>query len=171
MNEKIALLGLVEILSALSCGIVILFITYRLIRIYGKKKLKIESDNTAYDILIASILFSVGYILMGVIPPILNAFRIVSNTDVSTFKLILSFLGYGGIYIAIAYVLSIIIVIIGIKIYTWMTPVNELEEIKENNLGVAIILSAIIIVLSMFSKDGVILLIESMVPYPDMLPR
>lgn len=171
MNTKIALLGIVEILSALSCGIVILFVTYKLIRVYGKKKLGIESGNLAYNILIASVFFAVGYTLMGVINPIISSFRVLSNTDVSNTKLVLSFLGYGGVYIAIAYILSLLIAMIGLKMYTWMTPMNELVEIKDNNVGVALILGVIIIVLSLFSKDGIVLLIESMVPYPELPPR
>jgi len=34
---------------------------------------------------------------------------------------------------------------IGLKIYDWLTPIDEWEEIKKGNMGVAIILSAVII--------------------------
>jgi uncharacterized membrane protein YjfL (UPF0719 family) len=32
-----------------------------------------------------------------------------------------------------------------VKIFSWITPINEWEEIKKGNIGVAIILSAVII--------------------------
>ena len=70
MNEKIALLGFVEIISALSSGMFILFLTYKIVKIYGKKKLNIDHNNTAYNIMIAGVLFSVGYVVSGVIQPI-----------------------------------------------------------------------------------------------------
>jgi len=171
MNEKIALLGLVEILSSLSCGIVILFITYRLVRVYGKKRLMIDERNTAYNIILGSILFSVGFIVSGVLQPIIDSYRILSNTDIAKVKLIINFILYGGLYIAVAYIFAMIICLLGIKIYSGITPLNEAEEIQNNNIGVAITVAAIVITLSMMSSDGVGLVIESFIPYPDLPPR
>lgn len=170
MNQKIALLGVVEILSALSCGIVILVLTYKILKLYGKKKLNIDHSNTAYNVLTAGVLFAVGYILSGVIQPILNSYRILSDTDISDFKLIIDFMGSGGLYILIAYVFSLFISILGVTIYINMTSVNEMKELKENNVGVAIVLVAIIVTLSLMCKDGIILLIESLIPYPKLPP-
>ena len=171
MNERIALLGIVEILSAVSCGIFILFITYRMLRIYGRKKLQLDHNNLAYNIVIAGVLFSVGYIVSGVIQPILNSFRFLSDTAISKTELILSFIGYGGLYIAIAFIFSVLICFTGAKIYSSMTPLNEAEEIKANNVGVAIVLVAIICTLALMSTDGIALLIESFIPYPELPPR
>ena len=90
MNERIALLGIVEILSSISCGIFILYITYRMLRVYGKKKLSLDHNNAAYNIVIAGVLFSVGYVVSGVIHPILNSFRFLSDTAISKTELIFS---------------------------------------------------------------------------------
>lgn len=170
MNHKIALLGIVEILSALSCGIVILLITYKILKYYARKKLNIDHSNTAYNILTAGILFSVGYVLSGVIKPILSSYRILSDTDISKAKLIVDFLFSGGLYILIGYVFSLIISILGITIYINMTSVNEIKELKENNIGVALVLTAIIITLSLMCSDGIVLFIESFIPYPKLPP-
>lgn len=170
MNQKIALLGLVEILSALSCSIVILVLTYKVLKFYGKKKLNIDHSNTAYNIVIAGVLFSVGFVLSGVIQPILNSYRILSSTDISDVKLIVDFLTYGGLYIVIAYLCSLLISILGVSLYINLTSVNELKELKENNIGVALVLVAIILTLSLMCKDGIILFIESFIPYPKLPP-
>ena len=171
MNTQVALLGLVEILSALSIGIFILILTYRLIKIYGLKKLDINHSNLAYNILIASLLFSVGYVVSGVVQPLLDAFRLLANTDMSTIRLILKFLAFGGLYIAIAYIAILSISFLGIYVYTYITPLDELKEIKNNNIGVGLIVSVIIIVLALFAKDGIILVVESLVPYPSLPPN
>ncbi len=34
---------------------------------------------------------------------------------------------------------------VGLKIYNWLTPINEWEEIKKGNLGVAIIVASVIL--------------------------
>jgi uncharacterized membrane protein YjfL (UPF0719 family) len=170
MNKQVALLGLVEILSALGIGIFILTLTYRLIKIYGLKRLGIDEGNLAYNILIASLLFSVGYVVNGVVQPLLDAFRLLSKSDISSLQLIIKFMAYGGLYIAIAYILSISISLLGIYVYTYITPLDELKEIKNNNIGVGITVSTIIIILTLFTKDGIILFIESLVPYPNFPP-
>lgn len=171
MNSKIAFLGLIEILSALSIGLIILSLTYTVLKRYGKKKLGIGHNNQAYSIFIASVLFSVGYMVSGVIQPILSSFRLLSNTVESTGQLIVKFLGFGAIYIAIAYVAGLIISLSCINIYSALTPIDEFKEIKNNNVGVALISAAIMITLVMMSRDGVIMIIESLIPYPTMPPK
>ena len=149
MNEKIALLGFVEIISSLSCGIVILFLTFKILKIYGHRRLGIDHNNLAYNILVAGVLVSVGFIVSGVF----------------------SFLAYGGLYILIAYVSALIIVFLGLFVYSNMTSLSELKELKNNNIGVAIVLVAIIFTLSLITSNGVILVVESFIPYPDLPAR
>lgn len=168
MNEKIALLGIVEIISSLSCGIAILFLTYKIMSVYGKKRLKMDQNNLAYNLLIAGVLFSVGYMVSGVIDPILDSYRFLSSTDISKSQLIFSFLSYGGLYIAISYFCALVIVFLGLYIYSSLTSISELKELKENNIGVAIVLIAIILTMSLMTSNGVILLIESFIPYPEL---
>ena len=170
MNDRIAVLSIIEILSALSCGIAILYISFRLLKYIGRKMLNIEELNLAYYLFISSITFSIGFIVSGVIQPILDSYRILSNSEITQLELTTSFLFYGGVYIAIAYLLSVLIVITGVVVYTYLTPMDELKEIKHNNIGVSLVLSVIIIVLTLMCKDGIILLIESLVPYPDLPP-
>ena len=171
MNEKIALLGVVEVLSALSCGIVILFMTYAIMKWYGKKKLNLDHSNLAYNILIAGVIFSVGFVVSGAIDPILDSYRLLSHTGITKFKLILSFLAYGGLYIAIAYICAMLVVFLGLYLYASMTSLSELKELKENNIGVALVLFAIIFTLSLVTSGGITLLIESFIPYPDLPAR
>jgi uncharacterized membrane protein YjfL (UPF0719 family) len=34
---------------------------------------------------------------------------------------------------------------LGLKVFTWLTPINEWEELRKGNLGIAIIMAAIVI--------------------------
>ncbi len=48
-----------------------------------------------------------------------------------------------------------------LKVFTWLTPIDEWEEMKKGNLGVAIILAAVIIgfglvVASMVAPPGIV---------------
>jgi len=114
----------------------------------------------------ASVLFSVGYMVSGVVQPLLSLFRIMAATESSTSQLLFSFLGYGAFYIAASYTAGVVVSLVGITIYTGLTPIDEFAELKNNNLGVALIVGTIIIVLTLLTRDGVNLLMESQVPYP-----
>lgn len=166
MNIKLSLLAIVEIFSGLSIGIVIMIITYQALKWIGRKRYDIHQNNVAYSIFIASVLFSIGYMVSGVIQPLLSLFRIMAASEGSTSELIFSFLGYGAFYIASSYAAGVVVCFFGITIYTWITPIDEFEELKNNNLGVALIVGTIIIVLTLLTRDGVNLLMESQVPYP-----
>lgn len=168
MNKNIALLAIIEILASISVGVFILFITYKILSWYGKKKHDITESNTAYNIFIASVLFSVGYVITGVIQPMITSFRILSKTQGDLMLILTHFLTYSTIYVVIAYSISLVISFIGVKIYSWLTPLNEFKELKSNNVGVGVIIGSIIIVLTLMSKSGIILLIEALVPYPDL---
>lgn len=170
MNIKISLLGLIEILSALSIGIFILAMTYQAVRVYGRKRWNIQPGNLAYSIFTAAVLFSIGYLVSGVIQPLISLFRLLAARENDSINLALSFIGIGAIYIALAFASGVVIVVSGIAIYTFLTPIDEFRELKNNNVGVAVIVGTIIITLSMMSKDGVTLLIESLIPYPEQFP-
>ena len=168
MNRNIALLAIIEIVASISVGVFILFVTYKILSWFGRTKHGIEEENTAYNIFIANVLFSIGYVITGVIQPIITSFRLITNTTTDVAPIISQFLLYSTIYVVISYSISLMITFLGVKIYSWLTPLDEFNELKNNNVGVGIIIGSIIIVLTLMSKSGIILLIEAIVPYPEM---
>ena len=54
---------------------------------------------------------------------------------------------------------------------TFITPIDEFTELKNNNIAVALIVGSIIITLSLLTNNGVTLLIESFIPYPQQYPK
>jgi uncharacterized membrane protein YjfL (UPF0719 family) len=171
MNSKLTLLALIEILTALSLGVAILASTYLLLKYVGSKKYGIEKNNQAYGIFMASVLFSVGYIVSGVIQPLLSLFRILSTRDTSTFHLALSFFGIGAIYNFAAFAVALLVCLLGMALYNYITPIDEMTEMRNNNIAVALVAGSIIITLSLMTRDGVSLLLESFIPYPEMYPK
>jgi uncharacterized membrane protein YjfL (UPF0719 family) len=171
MKTKLTLLAIIEILSAVSMGMFILAATYQMLKYYGRKRYDIQHNNLAYGVFMASVLFSVGYMMSSVIDPLLSLFRILANDDRSAVALIGSFLVYGGIYIGASYLLAIGICWVGVQLYTWITPIDEFKELKDNNVSVALVVASILVTLSLLSHDGIALFIESFVPYPSQPPR
>src|SRR6185369_15398892 len=151
MNSKLTLLAIIEILSALSMGVAILAATYLLLKYIGKKRYDINEGNQAFGIFMASVLFSVGYLVSSVIRPLLSLFRILSTRDSDTFNLLISFIGYGAIYISLAYVVALTVCFLGTLIYNYITPIDEIQELKNNNLAVALVMGSIIVTLSLMT--------------------
>ena len=170
MNYNIAILGIVQIISAVTIGVLILSLTYKILQWVGKKYYGIERENLAYSIFTASIMFSTGYMVSGVIQPLLSAFRLLDPTK-SNWHLTFQYLYQGALYIAIAYVAAVIIGLLSTFLYSKITPIDEFEEIKQNNVGVAIIIGSIVITLTFLTKSGVELFIESIIPYPTLPPK
>ena len=171
MNFKLTLLAIIEILTALSMGVAILAATYLLLKYIGKKRYDINENNQAFGIFTASVLFSVGYMVSSVIHPLLSLFRILSTKDDDTFHLLISFIGYGAVYILLAFIVALLVCFLGALIYNYITPIDEIQELKNNNLAVALVVGSIIVTLSLMTHDGVELLIESFIPYPDQYPK
>ena len=167
MNRDIAILGLVEIVSAISIGIFLLALTYKIVEWAGRKYYKIEAFNLSYNIFTAAIIISVGIMAASVLQPLVSSFRLLDK-DVTALYALVKFIGFGGIYISIAYVFSILIGLVSTFLYAKLTTIDEFEEIRKDNVGVAIIVGSIIITLSLLSRSGVELLIESIIPYPTL---
>lgn len=168
MNLDIALLGLIEIASAISIGVFILALTYKIVQYAGLRFYGIKEYNLAYSIFTAAIIISVGIMVSSVLQPLVSSFRLMSGEGIS-FMLFLRFFGTGGIYISIAYAVAIFIGLLSTYLYSKLTVINEFEEIRNNNVGVALIIGSIIITLSLLSQSGVELLIESIIPYPEVV--
>ncbi|GAB4244317.1 MAG: hypothetical protein Tsb0034_22460 [Ekhidna sp.] len=169
MNPNIAILAFIEIISAITIGIFILALTYKIVQWVGQKYYRIKDYNLAYSIFVSAIIIAVGIMISGIVQPLVSSFRILNqNTD--SFKLAFQYLGVGAIYIAIAYSATVAIALISTFLYSKITPIDEFEEMRKNNIGVALIISSILITLTLLSKNGVALLIEALIPYPQLPP-
>ncbi|MCB0484068.1 MAG: DUF350 domain-containing protein [Flavobacteriales bacterium] len=169
MNFNIALLAAIQIASSLTTGLAILWVTYRVMQFFGERYCGMRAENNvAFSIFMAGVLFSVGFSVSSVIQPLVSAFRLLSNQNEGLWYLVSSFILYGGFYVLMAYIASVSITVLGILIYINLTPLDEFEEIRKNNVGVALVLTSIIVVLNLMSRSGVGLMLESLVPYPDL---
>jgi hypothetical protein len=173
MNTNLFKMALVEIGFSLLIGLLMLFISFSLITVFAKRKYGITYYNTSFAVLKASILFSVGFLMHSVIEPLNYAFRIiVSDNNQTDFGIILSLAGTAGLYFLIGGIYSVVVVVISLKVFTWLTTVfndiSELEEIRKDNLSVGIITGAVVIVMALLLKNGLVVLLESLTYLPEL---
>jgi uncharacterized membrane protein YjfL (UPF0719 family) len=169
METKLVYLALYQLFGALVLGTLVMFFTFKLIRITIAKRYLIQKDNVAFAIFMSTILFSVGYIVSGAIHPIHSTFRVLSHSFDSTGMLLLEFSKYLLLFVFISMFIALMVNVIGVSLFNALTrKVDELKEISENNVAVGLVSGMMVVVLSLFVQDAVTLLLESMIPYPDM---
>ena len=170
MNQELFYIALTELLLSIIVGIFLLYFTFRVIERVFIKKHKIQYDNVAVSIFCSSILFSVAYLISGIKSPILNSLKILQNQVDYAGNIIVDGFKYTGLFLLIMIITIIIVNLISIYLFTFMTrSVNEFKEIKNNNIAVSIIVGVIVISISIMIKESLYFLMETFVPYPEVL--
>ncbi|MDW8297377.1 MAG: DUF350 domain-containing protein, partial [Raineya sp.] len=124
---------------------------------------------TAFAILLASVIFAVGYILSGLVEPIFKMVSMVKMIEKSSTDVFFSVLKYSIIFIVLGFVLSFVVVLMGMYLFNLVnTEINELQEISENNVAVGILVGVIIVVITLFVRGAIIFLVENLIPYPEL---
>ena len=99
----------------------------------------------------------------------MSLIQILQKTSADKQELFFSFSKYFMMFLGIALLTSFVIVIVSVKLYNMLTKnIKELKEISENNMAIALITGIIIVVISIFAKDSVAMIIESLIPYPNV---
>ncbi|MBN2735765.1 MAG: DUF350 domain-containing protein [Spirochaetales bacterium] len=172
MNVQLLVIALFQIVAGLVLGTAILFFGFKIMRFWLKKSFKIEKLNEATTVLLSATLFAIGLFLKTIIEPLINTFQRLQKIT----KDILYIIPQGGlytlVYFSLAAVFSFIVVFISSLLFTlFTTQIDEMEEIRKNNWGIALLLGVVIIVISLIVSDGFRLLIESLIPFPKLPKR
>ena len=169
MNEKVFYYGLLELGISILIGVLVLYISYRVIDKLIRRKYDIDINNTAYAIFCSAVLFSVAYLISGIKAPILNSVRMIQDQANYDGIILLDGLKYTGLFLVIIIIVITLVNFLSIFLFTLMTKnVKEFEEIKKNNIAVSIVTAVVIISISLLAKDSLYLILESFVPYPEM---
>lgn len=170
MDLLIFLSGLLQVGLSLLLGVLFIYGAYRMfyrviVKLDDVKTL--ESNNIAVAILNGSIILSLIVIIKNSINP---AVTIFSNTLRSpnssasdyfvTAVLIL-------LQIVVAGVIAFFSIYLAIKFFTWLTKdLNEIEEIKKNNIAVSIVMAFVVFSIALLLNSGIETLLDSLIPFP-----
>ena len=167
MNTKILSLGIIELFLALLVGVVILWVTYGILKKIVSQKMEIKPDNSAFAIFCGAILLSVGLIVSESITPAMNAYRVEVQHSESMQLSVFNFLKILGLYLFIGLFVAALINFTSIWLYNFLTKeVDELTEIRNGNVATAIITAVIILVITLMAKNSLSIIFESFIQYP-----
>ncbi len=167
MNSQLFTLAILEIIMAIGFSVIIIFISYRMLKYLFFKKADLRSDNHAFKVFTSGIILSIGLILSEIIPSITNIIRIqATQTESVDYGTLIA---YSGLYLFIGFVMAVIINAAVFFLFSILTRgIDEFKEIQNNNLPVSILVTAILVSITLIVKESIALLISALVPYPEV---
>lgn len=163
------ILVVIQLAIAFVIGLTSLLLVHRILNGFLDRRFQLSQHiNTAYGVFQAGIFLSTAVMLKSVIDPAVNALRLFSQSGI-TVSDIMSAALFTVTFIVIGVVMTLLVIGIATTIIFQITHVNEWEEIKNNNIGIALISSAIVLGLSLLLGDYVGHFCEAIVPYPSVL--
>ena len=157
-----------QVIIAFFMGVASLFLVYRLLNIYLRRAFKITELNQAFATIQTGIILSTALMVSSIIGPGLNAIRFINQADIS-FNTVSISVGYMLMFLLIGIIFTFLVIAGGIVVLFQLTRINEWEEIRNNNIPVALISAALILGLSLIMRDHVASVCEMLVPYPEVL--
>jgi len=167
MNTQLFGLALLEIILTITISVVVFFTSYKILKMLFFKNQDISGENIAFTIFTSGIFLSIGLILSEILPSISNIIRLstTQSETIDTFEIA----KYSGLYLFIGFIIAVIINSSVFLLFSVLTKnVNEFKEIQRNNIAVAILVVSILISITLIAKDGIALLISSLIPYPEV---
>lgn len=164
-------LALIQLIIALAIGIITVFLTKKLVINQYLKNTKDLNPykNTALMIFLSGTIFSVAYIVFGIMEPLSSTIKLLLAKDLSLSTLIVDVAKYLFLFLSLGYLFSGTIIFLAYKLFAILTTqVDEFKEIYENNIGVALLIAILTIVIALFTKNPFIILIESLIPFPEV---
>ena len=176
MNQFLIWNGIFSLLLALGLGLLAIYLGFNAFKVLNRgidEEFELRNNNVAVALVSGSFIFSLGILMRSVIDPItFTIFNLahkyeqfgVSVTEVlSTFGII-----FAQFFVAL--ILSLATLSIGTRLYMALNrQTNELEEIANNNVAVAIMVSAIALTLALFLAGGMETFLNAIVPAPPVL--
>jgi len=167
MNTKLFTLSLIEIVLSIVITVLIIFVSYKILKWLFFRKHDLRGENLAFTIFTSGIVLSIGIILSEIFPSITNVIRLSTTQSESVDMLTIT--KYSGLYLFIGFLVTVLINGSVFFLFSVLTKgVNEFKEIKNNNISVSILVVAILISITLIAKDSIALLISSLIPYPEV---
>lgn len=166
-------LGLFELILAVVLGVLTTwFAFYRFTKMTRniEEMSELKKNNVAVGILLGTTILSVALVVKETSDPVASSLQTVVQAGLSVAG-VLKVVGIGLGSIAVAMVMSLAAIWIALRIFLRLTrEIDELAEIRANNVAVAIVLGCVIVVIGLFLGHGIRSLLAAIIPMPAFAP-
>ena len=164
-------IALIELVISLAIGILTTFLTKLVLMRFYLKKTNEQNPykNLSFMIFLSGTIFSISYIVFGIMEPLSSTIKLLSTYSNSDLWLWMEILKYLGMFLILGYSFGATIVYVAYNLFSKLTRnLDEYDEIAKNNVGVALLIAVLTIVIALFTKEPFIIFVESFIPYPDV---
>ncbi len=170
MDFILLLTGLVQVVLSLIIAVALVYISSKIFRrlITGiNESDELKNNNVAVAILNGSIILA---LILVVKKSIESAITIFSNTLRNPDAVLTSYFQSALImigHIILGGMIAFTTIYTALQIFMWLTKdLDELKEIKGNNIAVGILLGIIIVSMALLLQPGVDTILNSLIPFP-----
>lgn len=170
MDLILFITGLVQVALSLLIGVLFIYAASKVFRkmIKGINETdELKSNNIAVAILNSAIIIA---LILVVSSSIESAITIFGNTLRNPDAILSTYLRTALImllHIIIAGFVAFAAIYIAMHFFMWLTKdLDELAEIKKNNIAVSLLLGIIIISIALLLQPGITTILDSLIPYP-----
>ena len=172
MNLSLLISGVLQLFLSLFIGIIFIYAGFKFFHKRIKSINEIEElkkNNIAVAILNASIILALVIMVKNAIEPAITVFSMALRNPYATFSSFLQTAGIMLVQIILAGFIAYVSIYLAISLFTHLTKdLDELGEIKKNNIAVSIVLGVVIISISLLMQQGIKSILDALIPFPSV---
>ena len=172
MSGQQIIFGFIEFLLAIFISFILIFGTYRLLLILTPRfdeERQLKKKNLSVGIILGSILLGQAFVVKQAIYPVMAVIQIFILGEDKSVGSFLKMLGFSIGYVVLAGFLAIVCILFSFWIFNKLTPrLDQYDEIKDNNIAVALFMGFLIIGVCLLISTGDAGLTRALIPFPEV---
>jgi uncharacterized membrane protein YjfL (UPF0719 family) len=170
MNGPLIIQGVIEIGISLITGLFVFFLSFKVFALLTREIdeiTEIKQKNIAVSLLATTFVFSIMFLVRSSIGPAMDTIGNQITAANATAGLVVQASVRMFIYFVFSAFFAFIILWLAIKFFMFLTAdIDEMEEIKNNNLAIAIVIGTLIISMAILLQHPLSVLLDGLVPAP-----
>ncbi len=172
MSAQQIIFGVLEFFVSIFISFILIFVSYRLFLVLTTsldEERQLREKNTSVGLLLGSILLGEAIVVKQAIYPVMAVIQIFILGQEKSFLNFLKMLGFSAGYVFLAGILALACILFSFWLFNRLTPrIDHFQEIKENNIAVALFMAIFIIGISLLISAGVSGLTRALIPFPEV---
>lgn len=170
MDLIVLITGFAQVVLSLLVGVLFIYLAYRIFMKLTRnidEMVEIKQNNVSVGILLGAVILAVSMQMVTAVETSIEVLNTtLRSTDVGAWHYIKNALIMLG-HIVISGLVSLFGVYFAMQIFMWMTKdLDEMAEIKKNNIAVAIVIGVIIIAFALLLRPGIQNILDGLIPFP-----
>ncbi|HEY4120482.1 MAG TPA: DUF350 domain-containing protein [Byssovorax sp.] len=170
INLALVIMGLAKIAFGVTVGVIGIFVASRVLaRLLGAGAIDaaVRDGNVAVGVLSAASIVSLGLLAKQAVGAAFDAADLLYRGGAMEGHLGARLAGYALAHVVLALGVGTAVLAIGTYVFGKLTRgVDEIDEVKKNNVGAALVLGGVLVVLALVTAPGLQTALDGLLPLP-----